>query len=264
MSVPQKINCMKSTLLSFILILIVIYVGVGVFIYVIQRQLIYWPTSAMDLPNVKSIKIESDGEIIAMWCINEGRQNAVLYFGGNAENVGNNAENFKNIFKHHSVFLVNYRGYSGSTGTPSESGHYADALNIYDYLRNDYKTISVIGRSLGGGVATYLAINRKLEKLVLVTPFDSIERVATRMYPIYPVSKMLKDKYDSYGRASMIDVPTFVIVAEQDEIISRVHSDRLINALNKKNTTVSIIAGATHNAIDIDGQYSQVLSDYFR
>jgi hypothetical protein len=74
---------------------------------------------------------------------------------------------------------------------------FSDALAIYDRIKKDHQQIIAIGRSLGTGVAVYLAAQREIEKLVLVTPFDSLRSVAQEIYPIYPISLILKESYRS-------------------------------------------------------------------
>ena len=221
------------------------------------------PTPDRNYSSANRIMLESAGENIKVWEINSDNRHAIIYFGGNAEDVGANIADFKNYLSNYTVFLVNYRGYSGSGGAPTEKDIYADALKVYEFIRQQFSTVSVIGRSLGGGVATYLAVNREIDKLVLVSPFDSIESIAQDIYPIYPVSMMLKDKYDSYSRAHLIEAKTLVIVAEHDEIIPRKNTNRLTKSLPEINTTIKIIAGATHNTIDNDGEYLQSLSKFF-
>ena len=254
---------MKNMFISTINILVVVYICLCLLLYVMQRQLIYMPTPSPGNLSIDSEFIQSEQEQIKVLNLNKDKPNAILYFGGNAEDVSGNIESFKNIFDTSTIYLVNYRGYSGSTGSPSERANYADALNIYDHVRSKHASISIIGRSLGGGIATYVAVKREVDKLVLVAPFDSVEQIAKQIYPIFPVSIMLKDKYDSYSRAHLIEAKTLVIIAEHDEIIPRKNSDRLVSRLNKQHTKVSIIPDATHNAIDANGDYSRLLAEYF-
>ena len=167
--------------MTVISIAVLVYAGLCVFLYASQRSAMYYPTPEVHIPDVVDIRFESDGETLKIWLLaNAGGPNAIIYFGGNAEDVAANIPDFRNIFPGHAVYLVNYRGYGGSTGSPSEAGLYKDALIIFDEIRSEYTRISVIGRSLGSAVASYLASVRDIDKLVLVTPFDSIENVAKK------------------------------------------------------------------------------------
>ena len=126
-----------------------------------------------------------------------------------------------------------------------------------------HKEISVIGRSLGSAVATYVAANRTLAKLVLITPFDSIQHIAQSQYPIYPMSLLLKDKHDSYSRANKITAQTLVIAAEKDNIIGMVHTQRLIDGFSN-NVMLDVIKGANHNNISEFPHYNQILGDFLK
>ena len=160
-----------------------------------------------------------DNETIDVVVLNKGKHKAILYFGGNGESVAGSAPHFIKIFPDHTVYLVNYRGYGGSTGNPTEQALYSDALFIYDKISKKHKNISVIGRSLGTGVATFLASKRAITKMILVTPYDSFQNLAQQQYPIYPISFLLKDKYNSSSRVKDINSATLIILAEHDSVI---------------------------------------------
>lgn len=254
---------MKIILLFVLIIILCLYVIIGTLLYIYQRNFIYFPATAKYIGSAESVEVPSEQERLTLWRLNPGHINAVIYFGGNAEDVSGNIENFKSLFKNHTVYLLNYRGYAGSTGLPSEQGFYTDAINVYDQLKSKYTSISVIGRSLGTGVATYLAVEKEVDKLVLVTPYDSIEAISKQKYPMYPVSIMLKDKFDSYGRAKNIDIQSMVLIAEYDEVIPRHHADRLLTQFDLHKTRVEIISGASHNLLGEDTKYLELLDQYF-
>jgi len=252
---------MRQTGMTVVLFAVLIYAGFCAFIYATQRNAIYYPTPEVDVPDVGDMRLDSDGETLKIWRLELARgPNAIIYFGGNAEDVAGNIPDFRNIFPRYDVYLANYRGYGGSTGSPSEAGLYKDALAIFDEIRPRYTSISVIGRSLGSGVATYLATERNIDRLILVTPFDSIENVARKALPILPVSLLLKDKFDSAGRVADIDGPVLIVIAENDEVISRQHSDALARAFPESQVTVEVIPDTGHNTIGMSPRYASVLS----
>ncbi len=195
--------------------------------------------------------------------LNQGKKEAILYFGGNAEAVVYSAEDFLSVFPLQTVYLLNYRGYGGSSGQPSEAGIFADALFLFDKVLEKQAIISVIGRSLGSGVATYLASKRPVEKMALISPFDSITSVAQNIYMIFPVFLMLLDKYDSISRVKEIEAKTIILVAEHDEVIPRKHSQRLIDEFPPEQISVKIIADSGHNDISNKVEYYQHLKDFF-
>jgi pimeloyl-ACP methyl ester carboxylesterase len=253
---------MKETIFLILGIAALLYLGVGIFLYFAQRSFLYQPVPETAGTEADEMRVESGGVSLKIWHFNPRLSKAIIYFGGNAENVYWNVPVFKEMFADYSVYLVNYRGYGGSSGSPSETALLEDAVSIFDRLQPKHESISVIGRSLGTGVATYLASVRRVEKMVLVTPFDSIVSVAKRGYPIFPVSLFLKDRYDSFGRVASIRSPTLVIIAENDEIILRESSDRLISAFKSTDVLVEMIDDATHNSIGNTSLYLKLLNDF--
>ncbi len=246
---------------GFILIGSVSYLLSAVLLFAFQRELLYYPSESYQ----HDYAIESfsnEGEKIDVVILNQNKQKAILYFGGNGESVVHNSPKFQVLFPGHTVYLVNYRGYGGSTGEPTETGLYSDALHIFDKVQARHSHLTLIGRSLGTGIVTFLASSRDLDKLVLITPYDSIENVAQNKYPIYPISILLKDKFDSVSRAGKIVAETLVILAEHDQIIPKIHSDKLIAALSKKQLTVKTVLGKDHVDLSHSDEYNHFLSRF--
>jgi len=160
------------------------------------------------------------------------------------------------------LFLVNYRGYGGSTGTPSEDGLFADAVAVYDYVRARYPRVSVVGRSLGTGVAIYLSSVRNVEKLVLITPYDSIENVAKKHFPIFPISFLLKDKFNSASRVKDVKAKTLVLIAEDDKTIPRENSEALVQRFSPDQIVVKTLPGTTHSSITFGNEYALLISQF--
>lgn len=248
--------------MKYIALLLVIYLGFGGYLYLNQRNLIYFPVRA-DTPSEDEDIFDNEGEKIKVSVVNRGKRKAIIYFGGNAENVDYNLDDFKAVFRKHTSYLVKYRGYGGSSGTPTEQGLYSDAMHIFDKLNNEYDEISIIGRSLGAGVATYIASRKPVHKLVLITPFDSIKSVARSQFPFYPVSLLIKDKYDSLARAEDIDTETMIIAAGKDRIIGISHARQLAEGF-KQGVAFHIIEDAGHNDISNFAEYYQTLSDFIQ
>ena len=245
---------------SLFIIALLVYFLLGAYLYIQQRSFIYFPTSPTPSDLAQKVFVNAGIEVNVS-VLNENAEKAIIYFGGNAENVDYNAEHFMQLFPEYVVYLVKYRGYGGSSGKPTEQGLYSDALHIYDEISTRYKDISVIGRSLGSGVATYVAANRQLDKLVLITPFDSVVRVAQSRYPIYPINVLLKDKYDSYSRVDSISAQTLVIAAENDHVIGLSHTQRLVDGF-AKNVLFEVIEDANHNNISDFPLYNKILDEF--
>jgi pimeloyl-ACP methyl ester carboxylesterase len=237
-----------------------IYFGLGFYLYLIQRDFIYLPvpSSRSDLNE----KVFQNGDHrIRVTVLNEGSNRAIIYFGGNAEDVDYNAEEFSRLFSDQSIYLVKYRGYGGSTGKPTEEGIYSDALHIYDEISKTHDHVSIIGRSLGSAVATHIASQREINKLVLITPFDSALNIAQSQFPIYPMSILLKDKHDSIGRVAKIKAETMVLAAKRDRIIKLKRTKRLINAFSRE-VSFHVLEGVGHNTISANPRYYELLDEF--
>jgi pimeloyl-ACP methyl ester carboxylesterase len=224
-----------------------VYIGLCWLLYARQNQMLYFPAAESNPRGFNALRIPSGDAVIKVWQLHADVAPALLYFGGNAEDVAADLTDFDPVFRDRAVYLVNYRGYGGSTGAPSEAGLVADAQAVYDALHIRHEHIAVMGRSLGSGVATALAATRPVEKLILVTPYDSIANVAADHFGWVPVRWLLNDRYDSARRMSAVGVPVLVMIAEHDEVIFRPRSDALIAAIPTARRQVLIIPGATHN-----------------
>jgi pimeloyl-ACP methyl ester carboxylesterase len=246
---------------SFLLFFALLYAGACAYLFVNQRAFLYLPTAETRIPGVQSLNLATAGASLKIWRIGSGEP-AVIYFGGNAEDVAFNIPQFTEFFRERSVYLVNYRGYGGSTGKPTEAHLFADALAVYDAVRAQHQSISVIGRSLGSGVAVYLASVRPVAKLVLITPYDSILNIARRNFPTFPVSLLLQDKFESAARAGAISAPTLVMLAHHDEVIPRANSEALIAALSQAPVKVEVISNSDHNSISADGRYWKRVQEF--
>ena len=250
---------MKITLL---IILSIYLVMIGL-LYLSQRSLLYFPSPAYD-HDLDVFQIENEGERINVLVLNPNRSNAIIYFGGNAEPVIFNAEPFAHHLTEFTIYLVEYRGYGDSSGSPTEAGLFSDALAVYDSIKPKHQQISVMGRSLGSGVATYLASQRSVHKLALITPFDSIANVAKKKMPIFPVGLLLKDRYDSAGRASMVSAEVFIAIAELDQIVPKEHAFELAAAFKDDQVETQVLSGADHNNISVHPEFFPALVGFLR
>lgn len=206
--------------------------------------------------------LQNEGASINVIILNEGYENAILYFGGNAESMAQSSDYIAQQFPTFTVYLMDYRGYGGSTGEPTEEGLYSDALKLYDTIKPKHSRISIGGRSLGSSIATYVAAHREVSKLALITPFDSIVNVANGRYPIYPVSFLLHDKYDSKSRVKHIKAKTFIVMAQNDKIITRERTQQLIDAFDPSQLEVMIIENRGHIDISSDAKYYKIMQDF--
>jgi len=239
------------------------YLSMCVLLYKKQRSILYYPMSSVTSDEAEVIWLSHDNQSLKVWHIpGSGEDRAIIYFGGNAEDVSLNISQFKRLFPQHSIYLHNYRGYGGSTGKASETALFSDAVALYDHVRPEHNNIIVMGRSLGTGVAVYLAAEKEVSSLVLVTPYDSMVNLARGYYPLVPVSLLLKDRFDSRSRVGGLDIPTLLLIAEYDEVIPRKRADALISAMKPAMTMAEIITGTGHNSIGSSPQYEKALSAF--
>ncbi len=185
-------------LASLLRILLGIALGVPLLAWLFQERLLFFPRSLQPgltaRPDVEKVTVvAADSVNLRGWFVKGASSRAplVVYFGGNAEEVSW-LVGVADQFAGWSLLLVNYRGYGESEGRPSEKALFEDALLVHDYARRrpdvDPERVVAMGRSLGSGVAVYLAANRPLRGVVLVSPYDSMVEVAKRHYPYLRMS----------------------------------------------------------------------------
>ena len=189
----------------------------------------------------------------------ENKKNAplVLYFSGNANNVLEFLDNIAIKIKNFNFIGFNYPGYAGSEGKPCERCILKYAMQIFD----KYKPDILIGRSLGTAIATYVSSKREIQKLILITPFDSIEHIAKIKYPLLPVSLMLKHKFKEIDWIKKVKAPVYVILAENENLIPKKCVENLLkNIPNLK--SVKVIKNATHGNILQNEETIDVLKSF--
>lgn len=238
------------------------YAALCAFVFATQRSQIYLPVRESVHAGARFIALDTGGARLRVWTEARPGAKALVYFGGNAEDVALNLPVFRAAFPDRSLYLVNYRGYGGSSGRPSESGILADALAVFDHVRARHAEVAVIGRSLGSAVAVHVASVRAVERLALVTPFDSLVEVARAHFPWLPVRLLMLDRYESARSAPAIRVPVLVVIAGGDEIIPRARSEALVAALGGADVRIVELAAAGHNDLDLDPQYADALREF--
>ena len=252
---------MSKKIKKTMIYIITIYVVVGLFLYIFQRKLIYIPTKKIS-HGFEKIQLQNKKVTVEIIVINPNKDEAIIYCGGNAESVIYNADDFLTNFPFKTFYLLNYRGYGGSSGSPSEKGIYSDVVLLFDNIHKNHKKIHVMGRSLGTGVATYLASKRSIEKMILISPYDSIKSIAQKRFPIYPMFLLLKDKYESIRRIPDINAKTMILIAENDKVIPKKHSVKLFNEFPSEQVRKKIIFDAEHNDISLKKQYYEQIKKF--
>lgn len=251
---------MPRSRIKFLMIAVFIYLGFCVALYASQRSLIYHPTPSLggEVAAAK-LKIPVEGAELAISVRPHEGENALIYFGGNMEDVAWSLPLFSKMFPGYAIYLPHYRGYSDSTGEPTEQALHDDALVLFDKVHAQHAHVVIVGRSLGSGVAVRLASQRPVARLVLVTPFDSIENVAQGKFPIFPINWLLIDKFESWQFAPKITAPTLLIAAEYDQVIPYSSTEQLYNSFSKQVATLNIIPRRNHDDIMEEPAYLEWL-----
>ncbi|HDH03189.1 MAG TPA: alpha/beta hydrolase [Actinobacteria bacterium] len=232
--------------------------------WVFQRRLIYLPSQALPdvaavLPGAEEVTfLTEDGLRLAAWWMpaaGDANGGTVIVFNGNAGNRGDRVLLGKALAESgYGVLLVDYRGYGGNPGRPTEDGLLTDARAAVDYLATrsdvDADRLAYFGESLGAAVAIGLAEQRPPAALVLRSPFTSLSDVASVHYPFMPASVLLWDRYPNLERIRGIEVPVLVVAGSADSIVPAAQSQQLYEVASEPKEFV-MIEGADHNDFEL-------------
>lgn len=226
---------MKTLLLA----VAAVYLALCAFMYFAQRSLMYFPdrmrTVPADagLPEAREEKlVTADGETVIAWHIppRDGTKPVVVYFHGNGGALNLRVQRFAKLASEgFGVVALSYRGYGGSSGTPSEEGLIADGTAAYEFAVRHYTAgrIALWGESLGTGVAVAVASEAPVAKLVLETPFTSAMEVGASVYPFLPVRFLMKDQFRSDLRIANVKAPVLILHGERDSVVPIRFGERL-------------------------------------
>lgn len=239
------------------------YLACGAGLYFAQRSFLYHPQYTRVPADQTDFSLRRDGLTLRGWVVNPGRDRALIYFGGNGDAVQTMRGDYAAMAPDRTVYLLAYRGYGASEGEPTEQGLLGDALALYDEVRGRHSAIAVVGRSLGSGVATWVASQRPVERLVLVTPYDSIARIAQGRFPLFPVSSMMRDPYESFRYAPRVHCPVLVLAAQDDRVIPAASTARLMQSF-QPSPAYRLIEHSGHGDIVNKPEYTQAVSAFLR
>ena len=236
-----------------------IYLAVCAAMFAFQRSLLYFPQPRMVTAAASTMVLEVPGSHLIVTVRPHAGAKAIIYLGGNGEDVSGSLESFAKAFPEYALYLLHYRGYGGSSGSPSEVANHSDALALFRKVQSQHPNIAVIGRSLGSGIAVRLASEAPISRLLLVTPYNSIEEIAAAQYPYLPVRWLLLDRYESWKYASGVKIPTNIIAAQNDEVIPRASTEKLLAQFPAGIASMTVIDGVGHNDIDTARAYLMTL-----
>lgn len=243
----------------FVLAVVGVAIAGMVLLWLSQRRLIYLPDTAAPsiatyLPRGEEIVFEvEDGVALTAWWLPPTTEAVatVVVFPGNAGNrAGRVALAEALSARGMGTLLVDYRGYGGNPGSPTEAALVADAVAIVERLaaRDDVDPASIVyfGESLGAGVAVAAAAIRPPAVLVLRSPFSSLRDVAAVHYPWLPVSSLLWDRYPNLELVAELDVPVLVVAGSDDEIVP-LQQSRAVYEAAPGPKQLMVVEGAGHN-----------------
>lgn len=241
-------------------IVVAIAIVLGI-VWLAQRSFIYFPEShvpapaAMGLSGAEPVQLTtSDGLDLEAWWVparEPSADRAIIVFNGNAGNRAHRA-GLASVFsaRGYATLLLDYRGYGGNPGLPSEAGLYRDARAALAYVRSraDVSPARVVyfGESLGAAVAIELATEHPPAALILRSPFSSMTAMGARHYPFLPVRWLLRDRYPSIDRVARLRSPVLVIAGDDDRIVPLDDTQWLFDATPERKRLV-VIRGADHN-----------------
>ena len=235
-----------------------VYVGACAVFLVAQRSFIYMPTPATSLHEAALDLAVPDARLRVSARPLAGPR-AVLYFGGNAEDVAFTVPELARALPDRAVYALHYRGYSGSSGRPAEPLLRSDARAVFEMVHARHSDVLVIGRSLGSSLAIQLAAEQPVSRLVLVTPFESILAIARRVAPLLPMKLLLRDPYESWRYAPRVTCPTLLLAAAADELVPPADTARLLAAFRPGVARLRSIAGADHNSLSAAPEFWEAL-----
>ncbi len=246
--------------------LFAVYAVIAVAAFVLQRRLMYFPDpervspKSFNLAGVTERVIDApDGARLISWYAPAAPgQPTILYFHGNGGSLASRSERVRRyVSRGYGVLMLSYRGYSGSTGSPSESANVADAKLAYDALVKDGvepDDIIVYGESLGSGVAVQVAADREVGGLALDAPYTTIVDVAVLAYPYLPVRPFVFDRYETVKYLPRVKAPLLVLHGEADQVIP-VEMGKAVYAAASAPKEIATFPRAGHSDHHLHGSY---------
>jgi len=243
-----------------LILLLAGYLGVAALLYLTQRALMYFPDparippAAVGLVGADDILFDTvDDERVVTWYVPpRDERPVVLYLHGNGGALSHRAERFRALTDDGTgLVAIDYRGYGGSTGRPTEAGLAIDAEAAYAFAAARYpaERIAIWGESLGTGVAVALAAKRPAGHIVLEAPFTAAVDLAAGQYPFLPVRWLMKDQFRSDLRIGAITAPLLILHGGRDPIVPIAYGERLFALANEPKRFVRFPQGE-HEDLD--------------
>ncbi|MGA8323532.1 MAG: alpha/beta hydrolase [Xanthobacteraceae bacterium] len=265
---PRSRGRMMTVLGWIAAIAFVFYVALAATVYFAQRSLMYFPDTAhvtpadAGLPEANEVPLTAaDGTQIHVWHV-APRDNkpVIIYFHGNGGSLPGRVDRFRRLIKDGIGLVgVEYRGYGGSGGTPTEQGLIADAQAAYAFATARYPVSQIVvwGESLGSGVAVALAAEKPVVRVILEAPFTSTEAVGARHYWYLPVRLLMKDQFRSDERIGKVTAPLMIMHGVLDRTVPYAMGEQIFELANRPKHIVRFLDGG-HEDLDSHGALDAV------
>jgi len=234
-------------MVEWIVLLVGLFAAAWLFLRWFEQANVYHPTTSMasngDALRVpwEEVRFRTQDDLeLGAWFFPAAtnsplRHLAVLISHGNGGNISHRLPTYSLLLELGvNVFAYDYRGYGQSQGKPNESGTYLDAEAALAWLRNrgfDAPQVVAFGESLGGGIATELAVRHpNLRGLVLQSTFTSLIDLGTELFPILPVRTIARYRYDIVAKLPRLQMPVLILHSREDTLIPYHHAERNFSA----------------------------------
>jgi fermentation-respiration switch protein FrsA (DUF1100 family) len=248
------------TILKWLLVLaVVLYVGGVAVLFFKQRSMLFpiprvgrtTPEAAGFSEAEEHFLTTADGERVIVWHVpaKPGRP-VILFFHGNGDFLAGRVSRFRNLVSDGTgLVALSFRGYAGSTGSPSEEGLLQDAAAAYAFTAERYESSRIVpwGFSLGTGVAVALAAEHPVAKLILEAPYTSTVDLAASLFPIAPVSLLMRDQFHSDRRIGRVTAPLLIMHGDADPAINIRFGERLFAMAGEPKQFVRFPGGGHEN-----------------
>lgn len=244
-------------------VVIIIYCSVGIALYYLQEKLMFHPDPLppdyvfnFDIP-FKEINIPLNSKdtlnIVQFLPGNRIVKGVVLYFHGNRGNINRYAKYAKNFTrKDYEVWMADYPGYGKTTGELTEENLYKQAMEVYKLANSKFNKDSIViyGKSLGSGIAAWLASKKNCKRLILETPYYSMSDLLSHYAPIYPTSAMAHFKLPTFKYLQEVKAPVSIFHGNDDNVVPYSSGHKLTKIFKPGDEFITIDKGGHNNLND--------------
>ena len=266
-------------LINLTITITTIYLILVLLVFWGQSRLIYFPGIGREIiaePSQIGLAYEpvkiltSDQQTLIGWFLPVVEARAtVLFFHGNAGNISHRLD-YLSMFNRlgYNTLIFDYRGYGQSSGKPSESGTYQDAMATWRFLTEEKSIapsdIVLFGESLGGAVASWLAAQKKPGLLILASTFTSVPDLAEEIYPFLPVRQIARFEYNTLENLQAVVCPVLIAHSPQDEIVPFTHGQNLFQSASEPKQFLPLQGGHNDGFIFMREEWIMALGEFMR